>query len=220
MRKLLIISALLMAGVSLSFAEAFAGLSFEEELNQEAMQSISGEMFTIIVPFNSTGTATVITHEKGDYCSFTVPVTTVAKANNPNNKPVNGDKEYKVVPLPSGSYTLGNTKTMSNSAYGTGIHIEASVTTPYKDNKDGSFKATDFFVHQTSNANTWGCAGISNKSGNNSEMTKVLNAYQTSTGSKTVTVSDARSSGSSSSSSSTSSSGTATYRGTSCMRPY
>jgi len=189
MRKLLLIAALFMAGATMGFAEAFAGLAFDEELGEQAMQSIGGEMFKIIVPFNSKGTATVITHEKGDYCSFTVPVTTVAKANSATNKPTNDGKEYKVVPLPSGTYSLGSTKTMSNTTYGTGIHIEATVTTPYKNSSEGTFKANDFFVHQTSSGNTWGCAGISNKSGTNAEMTKVLNAYQTSTGSKTITVS-------------------------------
>jgi hypothetical protein len=187
MKSLLFIAALAMAGLGSGFAEAFGELESIQELGAQAMDRINGQMFTIIVPYNSKGMATVISHEKGDYCTFTVPVTTLAKAANENNKPTNKGKEYQVVPLPSGKYNLGTTQTMSNSSFGTGIHIETSVTTPYKKTNE-TFNANDFFVHQTSFGNTWGCAGIVNKSGTNAEMAQVLNTFVTSTGSKTIQV--------------------------------
>jgi hypothetical protein len=188
MKKRMFAIALAIVGLSTAHAGDFDGLRYESELGTEAMAAIDGQMFKIIVPFNSKGSATVITHEKGDYCTYTVPVTTVAKAANPANPPKNNNKEYVPVPLPVGSYSLSATKAMSNSSFGTGIKIEANVTTPYK-NSTSTFKANDFFVHQTPYQNTWGCAGISNNSGNGAEMTKVLNSYSTSTGTKTISVS-------------------------------
>jgi hypothetical protein len=189
MRKLLLVAALAMAGLSLCLAEEFAGLSFEEELGTQAMQSIDGQMFRIFVPFNSKGMATVVTRERGDYCQFQVPVTTYAAARG-SSKPMNDGREYRPVPLTSGSYPLGATKSMSDPAFGKGIHIETTVKTPYKDS--GSFKANDFYVHETPYGNTWGCAGIQGSK----EMAKVYDAYKTSTGTKEIVVSPAGSTGS------------------------
>jgi hypothetical protein len=187
MKKLLLVAALAMAGLSLCLAEDFAGLSFEEELGTQAMQSIDGQMFRIFVPFNSKGMATVVTRERGDYCQFQVPVTTYAAARG-SSKPMNDGREYRPVPLASGSYPLGNTKSMSNPLFGQGIHIEATVKTPYKDS--GSFKASDFFVHKTPYGNTWGCAGVQGSK----DMAKVYSAFITSTGTKEIVVSPAKSS--------------------------
>lgn len=192
MRKLLLFAAMAMAGLSLCLAEDFSSLSFEEELGAEAMEAIDGQMFRIFVPFNNKGMATVVVREKGDYCQFQVPVTTLAAANNKDNRPMNGPNEYKVVPLPIGSYPLGYTQSMSNPAYGKGIHIEATVSTPYVDPTKKPFLANDFFIHGTSQGNTWGCAGVANKSGKGAEMTRVYNEYIASSGSKTITVAAAK----------------------------
>lgn len=125
MRKLLLISAIALACASLSFADAFAGLAFEAELDGPAMAAIDGQMFTIFVPFNSVGTATVITRDRGDYCQFTVPVTTFA-CSNASNPPTNAKKEYVPTPLPVGNYNLGATRAMSNTDCGVGIAIKAT----------------------------------------------------------------------------------------------
>jgi hypothetical protein len=189
MRKLLLFAALALAGLSFSFAEAFEGLSFEAELDGVAMASIDGQMLTIIVPFNSRGTATVTNSERYGSKTFTVPVTTVAKANNPVNRPMNNGKEYTVVPLPKGTYSLGKTQQMSNTLCGVGIAIKTSVTTPYKDSNK-TFQAKDFFVHSTPYSCTWGCVGIigTGTSSASANMAKVLDAYKNSSGSKIITV--------------------------------
>jgi hypothetical protein len=186
MRKFLLFAALALAGMSLSFAEAFEGLSFEAELDGAAMASIDGQMLTIIVPFNSRGTATVTNSERYGSKTFTVPVTTVALSKNPANRPMNQRQEYVPTPLPKGSYNLGSTKTMSNPSYGTAIGIKATVSTPYLNG--GSYKANDYFIHSTSNGNTWGCVGIQGGSGTNANMAKVLNAFNAAKGSKIITV--------------------------------
>jgi hypothetical protein len=183
MKKLLLISALAIAGLSLASSEDFAGLAFVQELDAAAMAAVDGQMFTIIVPYNGQGTATVITRERGDYCQFTVPVTTLAAA---KTTPMNQGQAYKPVPLPKGSYDLGYSKQMSNPVFGTGIHINATVATPYV--SAGSFKASDFFIHPTPYANTWGCVGVGAGPGAAGSMSKVLNAYAASTGSRTVIV--------------------------------
>lgn len=190
MKRLLLFGALACAGISLTFANEFAGLSFEAELSQEAMASIDGQYFTIVVPFNRKGNATVTNTERYGSKSFSVPVTTLSKSANPKNPPRDASgKAYTPVPLPKGSYKLESTKTMSNSVYGTGIKVNATVSTPYKDGS-GSFKANDFFVHQTPYGNTWGCVGVqgNDQSSASANMAKVLNAYATSTGSKYVIV--------------------------------
>ena len=187
MRKLLLLAAFAMAGFSLCFAEAFDELAFEASLDREALSAVDGLWFNITVPWNKSGPATVTTCENGKYNSYTVPVTTKAAANNPSNRPMNQGKEYSVTPLPSGSYSLGKTRAMSDSKYGVGIHIETTVTTSYK-NSNETFGASDFFIHQTSQNNTWGCVGVKGKSGNNADMAKVLNSYLTSTPPRTLTV--------------------------------
>ena len=118
-----------------------------------------------------------------------MPVTTVAMSVNPNNRPMNGGKEYSVVPLPRGQYSLGNTQIMSATQFGTGIAIKTSVTTSYKDSNK-TFQANDFFVHQTPYKNTWGCVGVTGKdnAAAAANMAKVLNAYNTSFGSKVIIV--------------------------------
>jgi hypothetical protein len=190
MRKLLLFAALALAGMSFSFAEAFEGLSFEVELDGVAMASIDGQMLTIIVPFNSQGTATVTNSERYGSKTFTVPVTTVAVSKNPNNPPTDkAGKIYTPIPLPKGTYNLGGAKAMSDATYGTGIKIQATVVTPYK-NSPGSFKANDFFVHATPYSSTWGCVGVVGNFAQSasSNMQKVLNAFKNSSGSKIITV--------------------------------
>jgi hypothetical protein len=190
MKKLLFIAALAMAGITAGFAEAFAGIEAEEELGPEAMLSIDGQMITIVVPYNGSGNATVTNSERYGSRTFTVPVTTLAKSANPKNPPKDSSgKEYVPVPLPKGSYSLGSSKAMSNSAFGTGVKINATVATPYKDGS-GSFKANDFFVHPTPYGNTWGCVGVraSAESSASANMTKVINAINNSSGSRILTV--------------------------------
>jgi hypothetical protein len=190
MRKLLLLAAFAMAGLSLCFAEEFAGLSFEEELGTQAMQSIDGQFFRIVVPQNSRGVAAVTIHEKGETIKFNVPVTTVAVSLNPKNPPKDSSgKVYTPVPLASGRYNLGSTQQMSSSQFGSGIKVNTTVKTPYKDGS-GSFKANDFFVHATPYGNTWGCVGVQSGSGATAKenMNRVMSAYLGSTGSKTVVV--------------------------------
>ncbi len=189
MRKLLIFVALASAGLSSAFADDFAGLSYQAELSAADMAAIDGQMLTIVVPFNSSGTATVTNSERYGSKTFTVPVTTVAKAVNPNNRPMNAGKEYSVVPLPKGQYSLGNTQKMSATQFGTGIAIKASVTTSYKDSNK-TFQANDFYIHQTPYSNTWGCVGVAGKdsAATSANMAKVLNAYNNSSGSKVIIV--------------------------------
>jgi hypothetical protein len=190
LRKILLALVLASSGLSLALADEFAGLSFDAELGVEAMADIDGQMLTIIVPYNGTGTATVTNSERYGSKTFTVPVTTVAISANPNNPPKDSSgKTYTPVPLPRGSYNLGQTKAMSNEAFGTGIKINAIVTTPYKDGS-GSFRANDFFVHPTPYRNTWGCVGVqsSPQSSASANMAKIINAYNTSSGSKIITV--------------------------------
>jgi hypothetical protein len=187
MKKLLLFAVLALAALSLCLAEEFGGLAFEAELDGAAMAAIDGQMIAIVVPFNSSkGNATVITRERGDYCQYTVPVTTLASACNPKNPPINDKKEYTPTPLPKGNYDLGSTKTMSNANYGIGIAIQATVTTPYVGG--GSFQACDYFIHSTSSGNTWGCVGIQGGTGTNANMTKIINSLATSTGSKILSV--------------------------------
>jgi len=115
-------------------------------------------------------------------------VTTVALAKDPSKPTANG-KVYTPVPLSKGNYSLGDTKKMSDTNYGTGIAIKATVVTPYQ-NGSGSYKANDLFIHQTPYSNTWGCSGVQADSKNTAKtnMTKVLNEYKASTGSKTISV--------------------------------
>jgi hypothetical protein len=190
MKKLLLLVALALAGASLAIAEDFAGLSYEAELGGAAMAEIDGQMLTIVVPFNGKGNATVTNSERYGSKTFTVPVTTLAISANPKNPPKDAaGKVYTPVPLPKGTYNLGITKSMSNPAYGTGIKINATVVTPYKDGS-GSFKANDFFVHPTPYNNTWGCVGVkaSPQSSASENMAKIVSAYKNSTGSKIITV--------------------------------
>jgi hypothetical protein len=190
LKKLPLILALASAGLSAAFADEFAGLRFDAELGVEAMADIDGQMLTITVPHNGTGMATVTNTERYGSKTFKVPVTTVAKSVNPKNPPKDSaGKAYTPVPLPKGSYSLGSTKTMSDPKFGTGIKINAKVTTPYKDGS-GSFKANDFFVHPTPYGNTWGCVGVqaSSQGSASANMAKIINAYNTSSGSKIITV--------------------------------
>jgi hypothetical protein len=190
MKKLLLFAALALTGLSFSFAEAFSGLVFESELGAEAMAAIDGQMFTIVVPFNGRGNATVTNTERYGSKTFTVPVTTVAKAANPKNQPTDSSgKIYTPVPLPVGTHKLGSTQVMSNSVFGTGIKIDTTVATPYKDGS-GSFNASDFYVHPTPYGNTWGCVGVqaSAQSSASANMAKVIDAYNNSSGSKILIV--------------------------------
>jgi hypothetical protein len=190
MRKLMLAAALAFAGASLALADDFAGLRFDAALEAEEMAAVDGQMLTIVVPYNGVGNATVTNTERYGSTTFTVPVTTIAKSANPANPPKDSSgKVYTPVPLPAGTYSLGNSQSMSNSAFGTGIQITATVSTPYADGS-GSFSASDFFVHQTPYSNTWGCVGVqgSSQSSASANMAKVIDAYNNSSGSKLLTV--------------------------------
>lgn len=181
MKKLFFIAALVVAA-AVSYAQAFDDLAFEETLDNAAMASVEGQEFWLFVPFNAIGRALAVVHERNREIICEVPVTTVARAGNPNNPPkdTHGD-EYIPVPLSRGTYPLGNTQLMSNPLYGQGIHIETTVSTPYR-NKSESFDAGDYFVHSTPYSNTWGCVGV------NSGMDKVMGAYGNSSGNKQLVV--------------------------------
>jgi hypothetical protein len=186
MRKLPILLALVVACIVPSFGEAFPDLVCESVLDGGAMAAIDGEQITIWAQGNCGGMATVMTRERGDYCQFTVPVTTMAISCNPNNPPrdKNGNI-YSPVPLPAGCYNLGYSQNMSNPTYGVGISISADISTPYR-NGSGCFTASDFFIHQTPYGNTWGCVGVQASSTKTASqnMNTVINAYAASTGSK------------------------------------
>jgi hypothetical protein len=190
MKKLLFVAAFAMAGLSLCLADDFAGLSFEEELGTQEMQAIDGQFFIFSVPRNNQGMATVTIREKGEYIKFKVPVTTIALSKDPKNPPKDASgKEYTPVPLAAGTYNLGYTQKMSNPKYGSGIHIETGVVTPYKDGS-GSFQANDLFIHATPYGNTWGCAGVQAGLGGTAKenMNMVMSAYNGSTGNKVIVV--------------------------------
>jgi hypothetical protein len=182
-KKLLLLAAMALLFIGLVAAAGFESLQYQSALGGDEMAAIDGQMINVIVPFNSSGLATVITREKGDYCQFTVPVTTIASSATSKSAPMHGGDEYTVVPMPVGVYDMGEAQKMTDSRYGTGIHIEATVVTPLKDG--GTFKANDFFVHQTPFPFTWGCVGIKGKAA----MAKLLNAFLAATGTKKLTVS-------------------------------
>jgi len=115
--------------------------------------------------------------------------------------------KYNPVQLPTGTYTL-DSKKADVAGYGPGIHIDATVTTPIAGSKT-TYQANDFFVHATPYDNTNGCVGV--KSG----MDTVMHAYNTTGGTKSISVtsySTTKTSSSSSSSTSTSTSSTSSSK--------
>ena len=126
-------------------------------------------------------------------------------------KSVDLDKnnKYNPVQLPTGTYTL-DSKKADVAGYGPGIHIAATVTTPIEGTKT-TYQANDFFVHATSCDNTNGCVGVKNG------MDTVMNAYNTTGGTKSISVTSYSATKTSSSSSSSTSASTAS---TSSSKPW